>query len=431
MNIESVKKVIFTIGKNGIPVTPILWGTHGIGKTESVEQVAIDLGYKCITVMLSQIESVDLLGVMFSKKAVVSGHDVTNYVPPEWFDEALSTGKVILHLDEFNRARPDVMKAAFQLVLSRTLNNQKLPSSVVIVVSCNPSDENDGATGNVYDVNAMEDALLDRFMHLRVEYDYNLWMNWATRTDKDGNLNVDSDITSFLKLNPSSATSEQKTFELPKIKHGGRSWKRASELYSVWKKQQDFKTAEKYESLTKSEILECIAGAVGEDIALSFFKFLETSNKPFTLAEILEMSSDTEQKIKTYGNTSKNGENSARLDVLEETIVNILGEINSDPLKLQGKEDNLIKFYNLLPNDKFYGAMRRFMTVSDGIREGFKTGKVHLETMEISNKVLKMFQSDEEISKKLDQLTKLTQSEDKASKATKKTGAKSKVAEVA
>lgn len=227
--IKDLKSKLGYIIKPGVQsyITPFIWGPPGIGKSQAVKQIAKTLGLNFIDLRLSQLESSDLRGIPhvesysteklittlvtifkegFSSKdikAIIedsfntkdSYTDICRWIPPEFLPfegvrkfKNLSGG--ILLLDEFNRARPDVLQAAFQLVLDREVGLNKIKDNWFIVAAGNLG-MNDGT-----DVVEMDTALKNRFIHFNVKHNLPCWLEWAHSAK------VHSDIINFIEGNP-------------------------------------------------------------------------------------------------------------------------------------------------------------------------------------------------------------------------------------
>ena len=334
MNIQEAKTVLSALATTKSPVTPILWGKHGIAKSAMVAEVAKELGYEFQALILSQREAVDLLGVMFTSKDEELNVSVTDYHPPRWFARAIKKGKVVLFLDELNRARPEVIKAAFELVNERRLNNIKLKDDVLIVVACNPSDERN-------DVVDFDEALTDRFMHLHIKPDLKCWLNWAKDAKEDGTQNISQDIIDFLVSSPEhSFHKDKKDNELPfTIKHSFRSWERASHVHKL--------------GLPRSLELECLQGIVGPEVAIAFIQSIDSKEKPLTAEEIISMKKATLDRAKKYADTD-----GSRLDILKESVNNLVKYVSDNEAESTKHSANIIKFLAVLPDDLFIVAMK-------------------------------------------------------------------------
>ena len=301
-----------------VNATPMLWGQHGIGKSAIVQQVGAELGYKVLTVILSQKEAVDLSGVLYTFEDASLGQSVTSAHPPQWFAEAVKNGKLILFLDEFNMARREVLNAAFELVLDRRLNNIKLPDSVFIVAAGNPEDER-------YDVTPLSESLRDRLMHIQVQPDVSAWAEWANTNNA-----IHPDVLAFVQATPSAAFAEdEKNIKFPvEIKHSLRSWERLSSIHKL--------------ALPQEIKFECYRGIVGIEIATAFMRSVAGEDLPLTSKEILKRDKKTQAKIKKW---ASNG----RIDLLSTSTQNLIDELKS-ATAIEDSE-NVIAFVLDLPKD--------------------------------------------------------------------------------
>ena len=114
MSVETFKKVAAILP---IEQSVLLRAVHGVGKSKIVRQVAFVLRetmglkeYKVVDRRLSQMSEGDMIGLPSTDG------NVTRFNPPDWYMEACKT-PCCLFLDELNRATPEVMQAAFQVVL--------------------------------------------------------------------------------------------------------------------------------------------------------------------------------------------------------------------------------------------------------------------------------------------------------------------------
>lgn len=160
-------------------ISVLLRGDHGIGKSHSVFQLGEFFGLTVIDRRLSQMSEGDMIGL----PKVEDG--VTKFLPPDWYMDACRNPR-LLFLDELNRATPEVMQAAFQIVLDRQLNGHKLHPESRVFAAINASHN--------YSVNEVDPALLDRFWVVDLKPSAEDWTIWA-----EGKLH--SNTVSFIKAN--------------------------------------------------------------------------------------------------------------------------------------------------------------------------------------------------------------------------------------
>src|SRR5579863_4412898 len=151
-------------------ISVLIRGDHGIGKSQVVFALGQHFGLPVIDRRLSQLDSGDILGLPKLE------NNVTKFMPPDWVMRAC-TEPVVLFLDEINRAVPEVMQAAFQLVLDRQLSGHKLHEGTRVYAAVN--------TNARYQTNEMDPALLDRFWAIDLEPTDDDWYAWAMEEVED------------------------------------------------------------------------------------------------------------------------------------------------------------------------------------------------------------------------------------------------------
>lgn len=182
---------IFT-EKNGGEKTPIcIWGTHGIGKTELVKQIAEENNFQLTYIAPAQFEEMgDLVGMPAREG------DKTVFLAPEWVPD--SEGPGILLIDDVNRADDRILRGIMQLLQNFELVSWKLPALWQIVLTANPD-------GGDYSVTPMDDAMLTRMMHITMHFDPKTWAIWA---EKNG---IDSRGINFVLTYPEIAQGNRTT----------------------------------------------------------------------------------------------------------------------------------------------------------------------------------------------------------------------------
>ena len=187
----------------------LLRGRHGIGKSEVVYQLAVDLDLPVVERRASQMTEGDLLGLPSTDGAV------TTWNPPAWFKTACDEA-VVLFLDEVDRATPEVRQGIFELTDSRKLAGFSLHADTIIVAAVNG-----GEHGAQYQVGEMDPAELDRYTVFDVEPSDEDWLDWAKT-------NVDGLVWDFINQNRNHL-EHTGDFEPNKVYPSRRSWDRLNQ----------------------------------------------------------------------------------------------------------------------------------------------------------------------------------------------------------
>lgn len=167
----------------------------------------------------------------------------------------------VLFLDELNRSPLDVRQGTMQLVLERELHSHKLPYvngvQTQIVAAINPADQ--------YQVDELDPALLDRFLHITVESDTPAWLDWA-RNNK-----VNDVVTSFIAENPTKLHFQP---EDGSIGATPRSWAKLANFVDVMDK-------------IPGEIRHAVMkGKIGSALASQFLTYYNNFSKTLKMADI-------------------------------------------------------------------------------------------------------------------------------------------------
>jgi AAA domain (dynein-related subfamily) len=153
------------------PAPVCIWGLHGIGKTELVRDLAHQRGYTFVYLAPAQIEEMgDLVGM----PRIVN--DRTVFAPPSWAPTAEGPG--ILLIDDVNRADDRILRGIMQLLQFYELLSWSLPPRWLIVLTANPD-------GGDYSVTPMDEAMLNRMLHVSMQFDPKSWARWAERSGVD------------------------------------------------------------------------------------------------------------------------------------------------------------------------------------------------------------------------------------------------------
>ena len=249
----------------------LLRGPHGIGKSQVVRQVAKRLGLPVIDRRLSQMSEGDMIGLPSTDG------EVTRFNPPDWYKDACRK-PTVLFLDELNRATPEVMQAAFQIVLDRELNGWKLHPKTRVFAAVNAS--------AAYTVNEMDPALLDRFYTVDLTPTSEDWLVWARGDGKLAEFVVD-----FI-------AQDEKWLDAPRDSEPGkvtpsrRSWERLSKALTA------AGVADKPEDPIFYPL--CL-GYVGTEATIAFHAYAKTADNQVSGKDVVESYPTVAKKVKKMG----------------------------------------------------------------------------------------------------------------------------------
>lgn len=244
--------------------TIIMEGVHGIGKSTIVKQYAKENDLHIEELFLSHQEVGDLIGI--PNTIEVDGETVTTWSKPIWLkrieQNAAKGIRTVLFLDELNRAPTDVRQSALQLVLERQIHEHILPNvdskRTLIVAAINPTDD--------YQVDELDPALLDRFLHITVEPDVKAWLAYAN------SVNTSRVVIDFISKHP------DRLFWQPQ--DGGigatpRSWSKLGDYMDNAKE------------IPVEILFQVMKGKVGTELASQFYSFYKDYGNSITIDEII------------------------------------------------------------------------------------------------------------------------------------------------
>ena len=340
MKLGDVKTVLKALIESKVGVTPMLWGRHGIGKSSIVTALGEEIGYRTLTIILSQRDAVDLNGMLYVHEHPTLGSVTSNH-PPEWFADAMQTGKLILFLDEYNLSRREVLNASAELINDRRLNGQKLPDDVFIVCAGNPPDD------ERYDVSSLSSMTLDRLMHIHVEADLDATLAYARQADSDGKARWNEDAINFLALNAQAFfKNNEADHKFPvEIDYSPRSWERAQKMFSISQLSIELRR-------------ECMRGLIGTELATSFINYLSKpeAERPITAKQLFESDARTvKASLDLFESwVSKKKTSSVPFDLVNITADNALAYIVGRCKNVMFASDGIEKKSALEAMDKFY-----------------------------------------------------------------------------
>ncbi|MFZ4617693.1 MAG: ATP-binding protein [Rectinemataceae bacterium] len=307
--------------------TPVcIWGTHGIGKTQIVQDYALSHGWKFAYAPVAQFEEFgDLHGLpaIEDPDPHVDGDERTVFRAPDWVPREPGPG--ILLLDDLNRADDRILRGLMQLLQTFKLVSWDLPSRWQIVATANPE-------GGDYSVTPMDDAMMTRMLHFSLCFEPKVWSAWAAETG------IDPRCIAFVLTYPETVTGKRTT---PRT---------LVQFFELIKPIKDL--------AAEAELVNTLArSCLDEMTAASFVSFISGElEKLVDPAELLYAPTfeKAEKRIKEMA-AGKQG--SKRLDRLAVFMSRILVEIRRPEFDAENvNRENLIQFLLMadLPNDLRY-----------------------------------------------------------------------------
>jgi hypothetical protein len=333
-------------------VTPFVWGHAGIGKSSIAKQLAEELGYKYFPFYLgTQSDLGDILGLASFVKDENGSEIATSFAPPKWIKDMIDycnqnpdSGAIIL-LDEFNRARRDVLNGMFSLALDKTFHTMKLPDNCHIIAAGNPP------TDEYFTTDVNETALMSRFVHIKLEPTFQEWLDYAKAAS------FDDTLVGFLQEQPDLLQDAKSSFTLP-VKVDPRSYERLNRLFKVG---------------TPQNLLEqLMLGIIGPERVVAYKAHLQNSDKPLTGEQVLE--GKNKDKIAKWSNPLD-----IKASLLSITCDNLLATLQAwdkEKKELKGKQaDALMDFLESAPKDIIYALFSRIVKEKVSVFLDFASNK--------------------------------------------------------
>ena len=352
----------------------LLRGDHGIGKSQIVYQLAKHFALPVVERRLSQMSEGDMIGLP------KLDNNETKFMPPDWYVRCCKE-PCVLFLDELNRATPEVMQAAFQIVLDRTLNGHVLHPGTRIFSAIN--------THSRYNVNMMDPALLDRFWVSELEPTTDDWLAWA-RTTK-----VHPFLVDFIAQQPRWLDTAGKNVDYDKVQPSRRSWERVGQILEA-NKLFDSPENETFYSLSM--------GLIGVEAAAAFKDFVMKIDRQVSAEDILNKWSPALQvKIEGLGQE--------RWNVCIEKVGEKLASFPEDAKKSHvtpKQAKNLAAFMKMLPGELRIALWSKIAVL--GAKQIETVKACHVETKDL---ILEVFNNPADVEK-------LQKAQEEKAKAAKK-----------
>ncbi len=315
-------------------ISVILRGRHGIGKSEVVYQIAEDLNLPVMERRLSQVTEGDVIGLPYKIERVVDGEMTpvaTRFLPLDWFVACMDAPHLIF-LDEIDRASYEVQQAAFELILDRSIQGNKVHEGCRIYAAING-----GPTGASYNVNELDPALVDRFWVADIRPTVEEWLKWAR-----GPGDVIPEVVQFIRAEEKHLEFDGEQPEPGKIYPSRRSWKRLSNVLQINKEVLD-EVDPRSESASETKIFVGLcSGFIGTEATAMFQQFMANLKKSFIAEDVLDRFDEFAGVLKI-----------ARIDELNNLIEKIFDHSvdRNKATWTKGQVNNIRGFFEGLPHE--------------------------------------------------------------------------------
>lgn len=324
MNIQDFKTALPLLLKHNI--VPFIWGNQGVGKTQTVGQIAKQSGLGFVHLHLATQEVGDLVGLLH-----IAADGTVSHARPKWFP---TSGEGIIFLDELNRAHPDVIQAMFSFITSKTIHTHVLPAGWKIVAAGNYQTD----SFNVTDTS--DAAWMSRFCHLHFTPTVTEFTSYAET------LGLDT-VVSFIQEHSAMLETRPKEIQEVFVSPDRRSW---VEMVGPLET----------EDMDESVRFEVYSGIIGQTATSAFFAHKKTAAKTIKLREIMKDYSRVRNRVK-----EANKEKDTRFDLLTAPIDELIHKLGGNPKLLTPESvENLKDFFLDIPLELLSKACKKLGSMS-------------------------------------------------------------------
>lgn len=258
--------------------TPCLVGVAGSGKTSIWGQIYKELGFEeCVILRPALLaDSADLIGLPEFEivKKYGKAEKTTSFMRPKWLP--FDGDKVLIIVDEINRASKDVSNALFGLIEAEKpfIGEYQLPEGCKVVATCNPPTDNYAGV-----LDFADSAWSSRLCFIKIAPNLEIYTNYGRKSGTVSNVMLDflnknetffgtsGDFDIDMFFTDSETVKETNT----------RSFSKVSKIYETAKSQ----------NTSKNITFELIKGIVGTEFATAFMNFADTYSSIVTVDDLL------------------------------------------------------------------------------------------------------------------------------------------------
>jgi len=355
--------------------TPMVWGPPGVGKSAMMKQIAKELGYTNLIIILTGTKNpIDISGVPYIDSASESeNHEQFiykgkrfKYIPSDIFADIKKGEKTIIFFDEVNTGTLLNQVQAFQVALDRRIGDLELGTDVRVVMAGNRVQDSSAVV-------PMSNPLKTRLSHIELVAD-------ATEFVADFFKRLHISVSAFLKANPSAI--HLNNFDATLIE-GTDANKLNSVKSNIEDEHNTFPCPRNWEMLSeyliansddaKSITVEDISSIIGQAIAHKFYTYYKYESQIPNVYDIISGKLPEREYYKHKIFAAEKNSSEALLQVyfimsLGKNLVNILDDayesyvksitnISDETIKLS-KREGLEKLVKQLLTNYFTATLK-------------------------------------------------------------------------
>jgi len=282
----------------------MLWGATGVGKSESVRQLAAELDVELRDIRLCQKQPTDIGGL----PALDHETRQTIFYPPAFLAPRSDGKPVVLFFDEISLAPDDTRSAVLGILEERRQGNVEISDNWIIVAAGNRPEDLANARG-------LGAAANRRLLHIVIEPQLEATLAHFMK------IGVAAEVLAFLKVFPQHLSGEEAArHQKHEIYPRPASWEKVSKIVGELRKA---------DKRTKHL---AVAGIIGDSVAAEFMLLAEEVKNMKSVDELLEIQRKTPSKIGAYLPDTINGLYALSFAIAtsasEDTAVELLELIN-------------------------------------------------------------------------------------------------------
>ena len=257
----------------------MLWGATGVGKSESVRQLAAELNAELRDIRLCQKQPTDIGGL----PALDHESKQTVFYPPAFLAPRSDAKCVILFFDEISLAPDDTRSAVLGILEERRQGNVEIPDNWIIVAAGNRPEDLANARG-------LGAAANRRLLHIVIEPQFEATIQHFMK------IGVVPEVLAFLKVFPQHLSGEEAArTQKHELYPRPASWEKVSKIFGELRK------------VDKRTRHLGVAGIIGDSVAAEFMMLAEEIKNMKSVDELLEIQRKTPSKIGRFLPDTING----------------------------------------------------------------------------------------------------------------------------